>query len=131
MKSQYQSADSYAIKTVTPEVAEQLAIFKRQDDNAARKTRWRKEASLDGIKERTGWEPADKSVDIGADYEKREEKETLITAVTKLNDEERRLVRLRYYEQKTLCEVGQILGISHQAVGKQLSKIHTTLKKYF
>ncbi|MCL2751445.1 MAG: sigma-70 family RNA polymerase sigma factor [Firmicutes bacterium] len=132
MKSPYKFYDGKTSELeVNPAVAELLADFEREDENEARKARWRKEISLDALYEETEWEPTDTTVHIEADYIAKEEKETLLAGVAGLSEKQRRLVRLYYYEEKTECEIAAILGVSQQAVSQQLSTIKTALKKYF
>jgi len=132
MKKDYTTANGKTVEVeVTAQVGEILVQFGREDDNASRRARWRNEASVEGMNEETGWEPTDTAVDIEADYEEREEKATLAAAVAGLPEKQRRLVRLRYCEDKTVEEIGRLLGASKQAVSKQLATIHKALKKYF
>lgn len=112
-------------------VAELLVTFERQDKSARRKARRHNEASVDAMHERTGWEPRDTSSDTEAAVEAREQQETLRAAVASLSEKRQRLVRLRYYEEKTEDEIAAELGISQQAVSQQLETIHKKLKKYF
>ena len=59
-----------------------------------------------------------------------EEKDAFFSLIAQLNEKQQRLIRLYYFDGKTVIEIGEILGISHQAVSKQLKKIKTVLKKY-
>jgi len=132
MKTNYRVSNGKTTELkVSPAVAKLLADFEQEDKNAARKERWRKEMSLDFLREETGWEPADETVNIEADYIASEEKETLLAAVAGLSDKQRRLVQLRYYEEKTVTEIAAILGIHHSNVVRQLETITNSLKKYF
>ena len=131
METQYKTAGGKAAEAVSPEVAEQLGIFRRQEASARRKARRHNEASLDEIYEQTGWEPTDTTVDIEENYEEREEKETLIAAISKLSDKQRRLVRLYYYEKKTETEIARLFGVNQSNVHRQLETVHKALKKYF
>ena len=81
--------------------------------------------------EETGWEPADTTVDIEGGYIAKEEKETLLEGIAELTERQRRLVRLRYYEEKTTYEIAAILGINQSNAHRQLETIHNALKKYF
>lgn len=65
-----------------------------------------------------------------AEIEENEESEALIAAAG-LSEKQKRLVRLYYIEEKTVCEIAVILGISQPAVSQQLTTIKTALKKYF
>jgi len=132
MKKDYKMASGKTVEVeVTAQIGEILVTFKRKDDNASRKARWRNEASVEGMFEETGWEPTDKTAYIEANYDEREEKETLAAAVAGLSGKQRRLVRLRYYENKTDAEIARELGVSRPAVTQQFGTIHKALKKYF
>lgn len=110
-------------------VAELLADFVREDKNAARNKRRHNEISLDAMREETGWEPIDTAADIETVLIADEEKTTLLAAVSRLSDKQRRLIRLRYYEEKTEYEIAAILGINQSNVHRQLDTIHNALKK--
>jgi len=129
MDFNYKTADGVIVK-VTGGVAELLIQFDREEKNERRYARRRGQTSVERMNEEMGWEPVDKSVNIAADYIKSEERESLKSLLARLSEKERRLVQLRYYERKTVAEIGGILKISHQAVSKQLSKIHSTLKNF-
>lgn len=129
-KIKYTSTDG---KTATIEVnsavAELLADFEREDRNAARNKRRHNEISLDAMRGETGWEPADTAADIETVLIADEERQTLLAAVARLSDKQRRLVNLRYYEEKTEYEIAVLLGINQSNVHRQLNTIHNALKK--
>lgn len=130
MKTTYTMADGKAVEIeVSAKFAVTLADFIREDKNEARKYRWRKEVSIEALKEETGWEPIDTAADIETVLIADEEKQTLIMAVSRLSDKQRRLIRLRYYEEKTEYEIAAILGIHQSNVHRQLNTIHNALKK--
>ncbi len=131
-KIKYTLADGQAANIeVNATIAKTLADFAREDENEARKYRWRKEVSLDAMKDETGFEPMDTAVDIEGAYIAREETANLSAAVARLTDKQRRLVALRYYEDKTEYEIAGILGINQSNVHRQLKTVHNVLKKYF
>lgn len=130
MKTTYTLANGKTVEIeVSAELAATLADFIRKDKNEARKYRWRKEVSIEALKEETGWEPTDISANIETALIADEEKESLLTAVARLSDKQRWLIRLRYYEEKTEYEIAAILGINQSNVHRQLQTIHNTLKK--
>ena len=132
MKTPYKLSDGQAPELeVNPAVAKLLADFAREDRNAARNERRRKEVSIEAMYEETGWEPADTSVNIETEYIANEETEILLAAVSRLSEKQQRLIRLRYYEEKTVTEIAVILNIHHSNVVRQLETIHKQLKKYF
>ena len=129
MKTIYKSTDGQATELeVNSAVAELLADFAREDRNAARKERWRNEVSLEAMQEETGWEPTDIDANIELDYIAAEEKDALLAAVSMLPDKQRRLVALYYYEEKTLREIGGILGVHFSCVQRRLETVHAQLK---
>ena len=115
---------------VNSAVAEALAGFKRQDDNEERKNRWRNEISLDALYDETEWEPTDETVNIEAGYIAQEETGLLQTAIAGLSEKQQRLIRLYYYEEKTVTEIAAIFGIHHSNIVRQLETIKNALKKY-
>jgi len=128
MKKDCTTADGKAVG-ITEEVNGVLAQFERDDKNERRKARGRNEASVEGLYEETGWEPADTTVDIAREYEKKEELETLAKAIAGLTEKQQWLVRLRYYEEKTTYEIAAIFGINQSNVQRQLDTIHKRLKE--
>src|SRR5439155_329826 len=52
-------------------------------------------------------------------------------AVHALNDTDRAVVLLRYFENKSLREVGQALGASENAAQKRLSRAMERLREFF
>lgn len=114
---------------VNSAVAELLADFEREDKNAARNKRRHNEISIEALKDETGWEPIDTAADIETTLIADEERQTLLAAVARLSDKQRRLVNLRYYEEKTEYEIATILGINQSNVHRQLNTIHNALKK--
>jgi RNA polymerase sigma factor (sigma-70 family) len=130
MKAPYKLANGNLTEIeVNPAIAATLADFLREDENAARKARRRNEASIEAMREETGWEPTDTTVDIEAGYIAREESETLLAALSRLSENQRRLVRLYYYEERTLREISKIMNIHFSCVQRRLETIHGKLKK--
>ena len=130
MKSNYKlPSGQAALIEVNSAVAQLLAAFDREDKNAARNKRRHNEVSIEAMYEETGWEPIDTAVDIEAEYIASEEKEILLVAVSVLSEKQRRLIQLRYYEEKTESEIATILGVSQQAINRQLLTLHKKLKK--
>ena len=54
--------------------------------------------------------------------------ENLRNAVTALDDQERKLVYLRYNGELYMEEIGRTLGVSKMAVSKRLKKLHQKLR---
>lgn len=98
MKTTYTLVNRKTVEIeVSAELAATLADFIRKDKNEARKYRWRKDVSIEALKEETGWEPTDIAADIETALIADEEKQSLLAAVSRLSDKQRRLIRLRYY----------------------------------
>ena len=57
--------------------------------------------------------------------------ETLASALKQLNDRDRKLIVMHYYEGKTLKEIAQILGISYIYAKVLHQKALLSLKKHF
>ena len=51
--------------------------------------------------------------------------------ISQLKEQYQIILKLRYMEEKTICEIGQELGISRQAVDQQLTKAINQLQKAF
>ena len=112
------------VETDNEAVAEQLAYFKRREESERRKSRRRNEASIDALREETGWEPPDTSVNIALRFEEREEKKALLAAISRLSDKQQLLVRLYYYEEKTMLEIAQEFSVTKMAISQQLMTVH-------
>ena len=54
--------------------------------------------------------------------------ENLRDAVKALQEEDQKLIFLRYDSELTMEEMGKLLGVSKMAVSKRLKKLHQTLK---
>lgn len=54
--------------------------------------------------------------------------EKLRIAIEKLNEDEQRLIDLRYSEELTLEEIGKVFDLSKMAVSKRLKKLHEKLR---
>ncbi len=107
-----------------------LTDLDRQASNEARKYRRRHEASIEAMREETGWEPTDTRVDIEAEYIKKEETAELMAAISRLSPKQQRLIRLYYYEGKTMREIADIFGLNSSSISGQLDTIKKMLKKY-
>jgi RNA polymerase sigma factor (sigma-70 family) len=56
---------------------------------------------------------------------------TLDEAVACLSDSDRQAILLRFYEHKSLAEVGAILGVNEEAAKKRVARAVDRLRKYF
>ena len=88
--------------------------------------------SLDALKERefSGFEViADQNIDVAATVVKNLMLHALDKAKEELEPDERLLIKLMYDENKTEEEIGEVFGITQQAVSKRHSKIIQKLRK--
>ena len=116
---------------VTDEQAEVLVELKRQGESHERKYKRRelKETSLDYLYDEFEWEAPDKSIDIPGDFEREETAEQVRRAIACLTEKQQLLIRLRYYEDKSLVEIAAAFGVTKSAITHQFETIHRTLKK--
>ena len=68
-------------------------------------------------------------VDVLEDEALRQEKETIMDLLQKLEYEERELIRLKYFEEVSNIEIGQIMGVSANHVGVKLYRALKKLKQ--
>ncbi len=90
--------------------------------------------SLDRMAE-DGVDLEDPNQDVEARYieeeTRNEEKEKLFKAISNLSENEKTIIKMLYFENKTLSEVAGIFKVSHQAISKQKQKILKKLKLFF
>ena len=67
--------------------------------------------------------------DVAYDYEESQLLESLHEALDTLNEKERRLVKLLYYDDLGQCKTAAMLGISQSTVAYQNQRIISRLKK--
>ena len=60
-----------------------------------------------------------------------EDEKQIHRAMAALSDKQKRLVQAVFYEGKSLREIARQVGISHQALSKQLATIYKKIKKFF
>jgi len=68
------------------------------------------------------------TADVMEDYEETQLLESLRESLKTLNDKDRRLIEYLFYDGLTERETAAILGVSHQAVGKQKRRIIAKLR---
>lgn len=84
--------------------------------------------SLDSLDEDIGFEPQS-DYDVASTFEKRELLQRLHTVLDELEDIDREILKLRYYESKSEREIATIVGFkSHKSVSKRLNKALTFLR---
>jgi len=130
IKYEFITGEIIEIETeVSKEIEEAITTFERKEANARRKARRNKEASLEAMKEETGWEIVDKCLDIEAEYEKCEEMEAVASTVGELWERQQALIHSIYFEERTTNEIAIEQGIDSSAIRHQLKTIHNKLKK--
>lgn len=68
-------------------------------------------------------------IDIGAEIEEAEKYLKLKNSLKRLNNKDRELIRLRYFEEMKYEEIGQILGLSPKTVRNRNSMIIKKLRE--
>ncbi len=86
--------------------------------------------SLDRMKDE-GVDIEDRQQDVEQNYIDEEEKRELYAAIATLTPQQKRLVKLIYFDGKTQEEVAALFGVSHQAISKAIKKIVEKLKNFF
>jgi RNA polymerase sigma factor (sigma-70 family) len=127
-------------KTIKIETTEEVA----QTYQEIKKTEWRQEKakkrheqfSLNALSD-AGMQFIDEESDIEFHLiaeEERKEKDKLFHSLKKalstLNVEQQKIVKLKFYENKDETEIGRILGITKQSAQDRLKVIYKKLKKF-
>lgn len=77
----------------------------------------------------------DNEFDLEAKYieeeTQNEEKKKLYKAISNLSENEQIIIKMLFFENKTLSEVAETFKVSHQAISKQKQKILKKLKLFF
>lgn len=68
-------------------------------------------------------------IDIGSDLEEAERYQILKYSLTRLNEKEREIIRLRFYENMDYDQIGKVLGLSPKTVRNKNSLIIKKLRK--
>ena len=113
---------------VSDELVAEIAEIDRETKNKDR-CETRRHTSLDQAAEREDTEVADERVDVEADIIKGIELSELHAAIKTLAPEQQELIRLVFFEEKTLIAVANEYGISYQAVQNRLHKIYVNLRR--
>lgn len=97
------------------------------------RTETRRHNSLESMQEQQqGRSPrqfVDETVDIEQFVINSDERERLHHAIGLLEDRDRLIILQYYFEDRTMAEIGQKIGISAMAVSKRLKKIPEKLKR--
>lgn len=121
MRAQGSAAACQALCDFDPERGVPLGAFVRQRVLAGARTRYRQE-----------WAYALRVAALDADPERAEADPeiTLCCALARLPEPDRRLIEQLFWERSTEAEIGQALGISHQAVSKRKRAILRELRAW-
>lgn len=84
--------------------------------------------SLDGVPDEDHDNPGYWLGAADAGYDEVERRETVRSILEKLNDEERTIITLRFLQEKTQSEVGQVLGMSQMYVSRKERQIIAKLR---
>ena len=91
-------------------------------------------SSIEGLEEK-GFEVADESQDFLTsliDLEEENERKTLLVkALSCLKEQDKQIVQLYFYDNKTQDEIADILGVSRQHISKKIKQILEKLKQFF
>ena len=90
----------------------------------------RRHISLEYLNE-NGIDFASPAADLLSVLIQQEDEKQIHKAMAALSDKQKRLVQAVFYEGKSLREIARQVGISHQALSKQLATIYKKIKKIF
>ena len=90
----------------------------------------RRHISLDYLNE-NGINFVSSAADLLSVLIQQEDEKQIHRAMAALSDKQKRLVQAVFYEGKSLREIARQVGISHQALSKQLATIYKKIKKFF
>src|SRR3990172_9299408 len=74
-------------------------------------------------------EPYEPEADFMADYERKEKKEIISKALSQLSETHRRIVSLRYFEERTLAETAEIMEMSLAGIHRQEKDAFRVLRR--
>ena len=115
------------------EVTDELYALHLQLVQEEKRNHWRetrRHTSLNYLME-IGVDFTGTAADPVAAVELREDDERIHKAIAALSDKQKRLVQAVFYEGKSLREIARQVGISHQALSKQLATVYKKIKKFF
>ena len=90
----------------------------------------RRHISLEYLNE-NGIDFASPAADLLSVLIQQEDEKQIHRAMAALSDKQKRLVQAVFYEGKSLREIARQVGISHQALSKQLATIYKKIKNFF
>ena len=129
MKIKYEFATGEVIEIEVEETIEDVVIkLEREEYNGNRKeTRRHVSYSDDNDKKEA---LVDKTANVEVIAEWNEDKEKLKTAISQLKPHQHELVQKIFYKGLSETEVARAMGVSQQAISKQLKVIYKNIKNF-
>lgn len=132
MKINYEFVTGEKLELEVDDSIGEIVIELEVSQTRRNRTETRRHNSLESMQEQQpGRSPrqfVDEKVDIEQFIVDSDERERLHEAIGMLEDRDRLIVRLYYFENRTMEEIGREIGISAMAVSKRLKKIPEKLK---
>ena len=122
---------SIIVEVETAEQEQKIKEFNRDFERIDRQNRRiaAKTDSLDRMYEETGYEVIDDEASPEEQYEQKELKNTIAKAMEELTEKQKIVVYKTFWEQKTLREIGEEMGIDNKTVHENLEAAKKKLKK--
>lgn len=122
---------SIIVEVETAEQEQKIKEFNRDFERIDRQNRRiaAKTDSLDRMYEETGYEVIDDGASPEEQYEQKELKNTIAKAMEELTEKQKIVVYKTFWEQKTLREIGEEMGIDNKTVHENLEAAKKKLKK--
>ena len=129
MKITYEFATGEIIEIEIEEALGEVVIELEKDEynGNRRETRRHESYSDDNDKQEV---LVDKSIDIETMAEWNADKKNLNSAISKLKSHQQELVKKIFYQGLSETEVAREMGVSQQAISKQLKVIYKNLKNF-
>lgn len=122
---------SIIVEVEAAEQEQKIKEFNRDFERIDRQNRRiaAKTDSLDRMYEETGYEVIDDGASPEEQYEQKELKNTIAKAMEELTEKQKIVVYKTFWEQKTLREIGEEMGIDNKTVHENLEAAKKKLKK--
>ncbi len=129
MKIKYQFATGEIVEIEVDEALGEIVVeLERVEYNSNRRETRRHESYSDDNDKQEKLE--DKSIDVEAAAEWNADKKNLDDAISQLKPYQQELVQKIFYQGLSETEIARELGISQQAISKQLKVIYKNLKNF-
>lgn len=126
MKINYKFADETVEIEVSEEWGSVLVELDRREYNANRRETRRHESYSDGDERDT---LEDRDTEIETDLLQRLDFEKLVAALERLLPQQQSLIRRVFFQETSITQIAREMGVSQQAISKQLKGIYKKLKK--